>query len=65
MIDFDTMKPLNSGHLQVLKNLSVTERCPLLGGNLYLGLSILSTIQGMSANGRFHCISMWFQVNKI
>ena len=28
------MKPLNSGHLGVLKNLSVIERCPLLGGNL-------------------------------
>ena len=29
-----TVKPLNSGHLQVLKNLSVIEKCPLLGGNL-------------------------------
>ena len=29
-----TMKPLNSKHLRVLKNLSVFERCPLLGGNL-------------------------------
>ena len=29
-----TMKPLNSGHLQVLKNLTVIERCPLLRGNL-------------------------------
>ena len=28
------MKPLNSGHLRVLKNLSVIGRCPLLGGNL-------------------------------
>ena len=28
------MKPLNSGHLRILKNLSVIERCPLLGGNL-------------------------------
>ena len=27
------MKPLKSGHLRVLKNLSVNERCPLLGGN--------------------------------
>ena len=27
-------KPLNSGHLRVLKKLSVIERCPLLGGNL-------------------------------
>ena len=33
-IDFDTVKPLNSGQLQVLINLSVIERCPLLGGNL-------------------------------
>ena len=30
---FNTVKPLNSGHLRVLKNLSV-DRCPLLGGNL-------------------------------
>ena len=29
-----TMKPLNSGHLRFLKNLSVIERCPLLGGNM-------------------------------
>ena len=28
------MKPLNSGHLRFLKNLSVIGRCPLLGGNL-------------------------------
>ena len=28
------VKPLNSGHLQVLKNLSVIERCQLLGVNL-------------------------------
>ena len=28
------MKPLNSGHLRVLKNLSVIERYPLLGVNL-------------------------------
>ena len=27
------VKPLNSGHLRVLKNLSVIGRCPLLGGN--------------------------------
>ena len=30
----NTVKPLNSGHLQVFKNLSVIERCGLLGGNL-------------------------------
>ena len=29
-----TVKPLNSGHLRVLKNLSVIKRCPLLGGSL-------------------------------
>ena len=28
------MKPLNSGDLLVLKNLSVIKRCPLLGGTL-------------------------------
>ena len=28
------MKPLSSGHLLVFKNFSVTERCPLLEGNL-------------------------------
>ena len=28
-----TVKPLNSGHLSVLKNVSVIERCPLFGGN--------------------------------
>ena len=27
------MKPLNSGHLRVLKNLSVIERCSVLGGS--------------------------------
>ena len=32
--DPNTVKPLNSGHLQLLKNSSVIERCPLLGGNL-------------------------------
>ena len=28
-----TVKPLNTGHLRVLKYLSVIGRCPLLGGN--------------------------------
>ena len=28
------VKPLNIGHLQVLKNLSIIERCPLLRGDL-------------------------------
>ena len=30
----NTVKPLNSRHLQVLNNLSVIERCPLLGCSL-------------------------------
>ena len=30
----NTVKPLNSGHLRFLKNLSVIKRCPLLGGSL-------------------------------
>ena len=29
-----TVEPLNTGHIGVLKNLSVIDRCPLLGGNL-------------------------------
>ena len=28
------MKPLNSGHLWVFKNVSVIKRCPLMGGKL-------------------------------
>ena len=32
-IDVYTVKPLNSEHLRVLKNLSVIKRCSLLGGN--------------------------------
>ena len=31
---FCTMKHQNSGHMRVLKNLSVIKRCPLLGGSL-------------------------------
>ena len=31
--EFNTVKHLNSRHLRVLKNLSVIERCLLLGGN--------------------------------
>ena len=30
----NTVKPLNSGQLQVLKKLPVIKRCPLLGGSL-------------------------------
>ena len=31
---FHSVKPLNSGHLRVLKNLSAIETCSLLGGKL-------------------------------
>ena len=34
VLNANTVKPLNSGHLRVLRNLSVIERCLLLGGNL-------------------------------
>ena len=30
----NTVKPLNNGHLRVLKSLSVIKRCPLMGGSL-------------------------------
>ena len=32
--EWTTVKPLNSGHLRVLKNLSVIKRCALLGGSV-------------------------------
>ena len=32
-MNFSTVKPLNSGHLRVLKNLSVIKRCLRLGGS--------------------------------
>ena len=59
-----TMKPLNSGHLQVLKNLTVIERCPLLRGNLKrltFGTTVLSAIQGMSAiwDARYWEVSLY------
>ena len=68
----NTLKPLNSGHLRVLKDLSVTERCPLLRGSLakivtfgakhFLRYSrhVRYLLFGTSAIGRFHCI---FKVN--
>ena len=31
---YNTVKPLNSGHLRALKKFSVTGSCPLFGGNL-------------------------------
>ena len=34
LVKINTVKPLNSGHLRVLKNLSVIKRFPLLGGSL-------------------------------
>ena len=57
-------KPLNSGNLRVLKNLSIIERYPQLGGDLkrllHLGINLLSAIHGMSAfwdvrYWEFHC----------
>ena len=59
------MKPLNSGHLRVLKNVSVIERCPLLGGNLrkivtFGTLFKACPLFGMFAIGRFHCITNVF-----
>ena len=59
-------KLLNSGHLQVLKNLFVIGRCPLLGGNLkkivtfgaykLCPLFMACLLFGMSTIARFHCI---------
>ena len=50
------MKPLNSGYLRALKNLSVIERCPLWGGNLKKIITFVTcSLFGMSAIGRFHC----------
>ena len=52
-VSFDTVKHLNSRYLWVSKNLSVMERCPLLGGNfkkiVTFGLNVLSAIHGMSS----------------
>ena len=63
---FVTQKPLNSGHLWLLKNVSVIERCPLLGSNLKKIVTFgiyrfvryswyVRPLFGMSASGRFHC----------
>ena len=55
------MKPLKSGHLRVLKNLSVIKRCPVFGGisTKIFKFPLLKACQlfGMSAIGRFHCSS--------
>ena len=49
----NTVKPLNRGHVGVLKILSVIERCPLLEGNLrrlsHYRLNVLTAIHGISA----------------
>ena len=34
LLGVDSVKPLNSGHLRVLKNLSIIKRCALLEGSL-------------------------------
>ena len=55
------MKPLKSGHLRVLKNLSVVKMCPVFGGSStkIFKFPLLKACQlfGMSAIGRFHCSS--------
>ena len=63
--DASRVKPLNSGHLGILKNFSVLERCPLLGENLtkivkfgtiaFCPLFNACPLFGMSAIERFHC----------
>ena len=56
--NINTVKPLNSGHLRVSKYLSVIERCPLLGGNVwdvtFCPLFMACPLFGMSSVGRFH-----------
>ena len=62
-----TVKVLDNGHPRVLKNLSIVEWCPLLGGNLkkivklgtktYCLLLKTCPLFRMSAIGSFHCIS--------
>ena len=46
----NTVKPLNSRHLRVLKIISVIERCLLLGGNFKKIVTVgTKCFQGMSA----------------
>ena len=46
----NTVKPLNSRHLRVLKIMSVIERCLLLGGNFKKIVTVgTKCFQGMSA----------------
>ena len=42
-ININTVKPLTSGHLRVLKNLFVIKTCPLLGGS-FTKIAIFGTI---------------------
>ena len=65
-VNFNSVKPLNSGHLRVLKNLFVVKRCPRYWEAVYqrlshLGLHILSAIQGMSTvwDARFWEVSLF------
>ena len=48
-----TVEPLNTGHLRVLKYLSVIKRCPLLGGNfkkiVTFGSKCFDSYYGMAA----------------
>ena len=61
IIQFNTVKPLNSG-----QSLSVIERCLPLGGNLkrlsHLGQTVLSAFQGMSAiwDVRYWEVSLYY-----
>ena len=64
--EWQQLKSLNSGHLWVLKNLSVIKRYPLLGGSLtkivifgtkhFVHYSRHDCYLGCPAVGEFHCI---------
>ena len=50
LVIINTVKPLNSRHLRVLKIMSVIERCLLLGGNFKKIVTVgTKCFQGMSA----------------
>ena len=64
------MKPLNSGHLRVLKHLHVIDRCPLMRGNLknivtFGSKCFVRKLFGMPAIRRFNCIKKLFFLKKI
>ena len=62
-IDFDTVEPLNSGHLRVLKNLSVIEGYPLLGDNLtYTVIFGTEHFVGYSRHVRYWEVSLYFKL---